>query len=198
MSALTKDEKRERIIIDHMDYVQIIVRTYPVAKLLEWEEAVSEGYVALIEACDGYKDDRGAKLKTFIAFIVRRHIYEYIKAQKIKWRRSPGNLYPIDLPTRVSFDTLGFEQIDVNSYDAFLKFESWDETRYKIKVLKHQIKLLNRLERRLMDDRFFKGLKLREIAEQLDMEVKEVSRRIIITRKLIIQRVERDGWLLRS
>ena len=137
--------KRNRVILQHMPYVRAVIRRSFLARLLEPDDALSEGYLALVKACESYDSKRGMAVKTWIGNYIRWHLTNYIKSQKIRQRQGPSGKTMVDLPIRVSLTDLMingemFEPMDPRSSirDDVIAFNS------QFKLLKHKTKVLMR------------------------------------------------------
>lgn len=157
---------REAIIIKYMPYTRTIVQNFHLARMLEPEDAVSEGYVALINACDDYDKSKGMSLKSFIFIRIKWHLTNYIKDQKIKMRRGTDNVM-INLPDTVSLnelyvDGMPYEPLDNKSLEPFDMIE-------KIISFNKGYKLLKYKTRGLMHRYYIEGATLMDIAKDTNV-----------------------------
>lgn len=76
-------ERRKEVIESYVGLVDVVIDAllsksrYKSFKYLR-EELKAEGYVALIEAIDSYKPDKGTKPVTYLSMQIRHHIGKYL------------------------------------------------------------------------------------------------------------------------
>ncbi len=150
--------KRAAVIISHMRLARTVtLNCYP-ANLLDREDAISEGYYALIRACDSYNPKRGASLKHWITSYVRWHLINYVKGQKIYRRLGPGGKVMIDLPLRLSLTDLTIANEVYNIPDTRYAF------REDVISFNFQFQLLKDKTKELMRRHYVDGVTLKTLA----------------------------------
>jgi len=175
---------REATIIKYMPYTRTIVKNFHLARLLEPDDAVSEGYIALINACDDYDKSKGMSLKSFIFVRIKWHLTNYIKGQKIKKRQGTNGIM-IDVPGTVSLDELyvdgrPFEPLDNKGLEEFDMVE-------KIVSFNKAYKLLKYKTQGLMYRYYVEGKTLKDIADDTNVTKQAVWDRFQRAKDKIIQ-----------
>lgn len=79
--ALTRSaDIREKIILMHQDFVEIIVRKF-LNRRVEFETLISIGNIGLIKAVDRYDLDQGAQFTTYAYALIQGEIRNYLRDQ---------------------------------------------------------------------------------------------------------------------
>ncbi len=175
---------RNAMIVAHMGYARTCIRRYSPSKLLEQDDANSEGYAALIIAIDGYDPVHasGASLKTHIRSVINSRLLSYIKNQKIRKRRGPNNQTMIDLPVRISLDSPGSPDFSEDRLwrDRIDAVHNWID-------FNSAYKLLYKKQRALLYAFYVDGVGLKELAARDGITHAGVSWRIKQARDEIIK-----------
>ena len=150
---------------EYLPFVRRVVSTVNRPVWVEWDDVVSEGCLALMDALGRYDQTRGASVRTFVERRVRGAVKDYLRRQDLsvhhrRYQKRKGR--PEDPPARL--DSRLARRLRARPVDYVTQL--------------YALELLRRLpvrERRVVFEGFWRGRPHREIAPRLRVNASRIS-----------------------
>ena len=178
-----KDNDINKLVSDNLTFVKAIANKYT-GRGLEFDDLVSEGYMAMVQAAQKFDASRGTKFVGYAAPFIRKAMEQAIDQQAGIWRipkseqvftnRSAGSSVSIDQPLSEG-SKVSLLDILVNK-DALLADES-TEFRLLMKDLQDCMAYLDEREKEVVEKFYGIGrahVTLAEIGEDMNLKRERV------------------------
>ena len=187
-------EEQTKLIAGHYRLVPKIVRKFvckniAMDPLFDFEELISEGNVALIQAATKFDATKKTSFRTFINLVIPYHIQDYLRTHDVLSREERKKYKKVDTPVITAqrcgdFPLIQGLLITRDSITNEVMFEQYHNSTLENNAqFKQAIELVKKIGRRRLNERNFKimlavylrGDLLLEIAKSLGLNESRVS-----------------------
>lgn len=171
-------EEQHYLIVDNIGFAKAyaygIFKTWP---MCEWDDAIGDGMVGLVEAAYNFDPSLGHKFTTYAAHRIRSEILDGIRRRNGR-RKDINGTYTFISEKAVSINKLGLHQYDNydedNKADYLLilgEEENYEEIelKYLRKDIARAIERFNDRDKMILTLYFFEGMSMKEIGEVYDL-----------------------------
>lgn len=174
------------ILEKYRPLIYSFLRTLPEAAgayIVDRDDLIQEGIIALHEACCTYREERGAVFSTFAYVVVRRRIHRVFYRESQRYLKEYYSLDQYEEP-----DHLSLLVSSCISEDPVAAYNS----RQKEEELSEMLSHLSREDHRILEMRS-RSCTYSEIAEELGTTAKRVDNRLQRLKRRFRERKEPEG-----
>lgn len=171
-------QEQYNLIISHVDFTKSytygIIKTWP---LYEWEDAMGDGMVGLVEAAYNFDPSLGHKFATYASHRIRREVLDGIRSRNGRRSQKTGKYQFVPEKT-ASLHALGsislYDDDELGNMDHQVilgveeRYEEIEE-RYLRKDLAAAIDKLDDRSKMVLTLYFFEGMSMKAIGEVYDL-----------------------------